>query len=65
MQSSSRPASPKQALLERLRTLYARLDDGRRHTSEYERLSAHIHQLSIAYCHLADDQKTASVGTDF
>ena len=64
MQSSSRADPPEQALLERLRSLYVRLDDAKRHTSEYARLSAHIHQLSIVYCQLVDNQPTASGGTD-
>jgi hypothetical protein len=61
MRCSSQPDSKEQALLERMRTLYARLDDARRHTSEYERLSAHIHKLSIAYCQLVDGHRKSSV----
>ena len=61
MRCSSPPDSREQALLERMRTLYAQLDDARRHTSEYERLSAHIHQLSIAYCQLVDRHTESTV----
>ena len=38
--------SPEEALRERIRMLHGQLDDGRRDSPEYERLSAEIRELS-------------------
>ena len=48
------PDPPKEVLLARLRTLYTQLHDAQRHTRKYERLSAEIHELSMAYDKLVD-----------
>ena len=41
--------SAEEALLERMRTLYAQLKNHQCHRPRYERLSAEIHELSVAY----------------
>jgi hypothetical protein len=53
MGSSPPPAnSGEEALLERIRTLYAQLDDANPKTPEYESLSAEIRDVSTVYARL-------------
>ena len=49
--------TPEDALLERIATLHGQLDDQRRQTPEYERLSAEIRDVSKTYCHLVDAKR--------
>jgi hypothetical protein len=53
------PDSAAEALLERMRTLLAQLDDGHPHTPAYERLAAEIRTLAIAYATLVGAEADA------
>jgi hypothetical protein len=54
--------SAEEALLERMRTLFAQLDDEHPHTPEYERLAAEIRALSAAYAKLVEAQRSSDPG---
>ena len=57
MASRSTGDSAPEALLERMRTLYTRLDHAHPHTPEYEHLSEQIHELAIVYNKLVNAQQ--------
>jgi len=55
--SPPRDSATIEALLERIRTLYVQLDDSNPDAPEYERLSAEIRQLCIAFAKLVDAEQ--------
>jgi hypothetical protein len=52
-----RPRPPEEVLLERMRILYAQLENLHPHTPEYERLSAEIRELALAYDKLTEGKR--------